>query len=609
MKYPTQSRFFRKQAILVAVALISALVALVLPFLVLTPNQSAWAVRKTSYWGMAGLLLLFVWFVRSEIKLRSPFRRLVSREWAVIGVALLCSIWTSVHSDFEYRILFDEYVIGGAALSYHCSSESGHGVMMPSSNGVVSPSWFVVDKRPNFFPFILSLVHGLVGYSPHNVFGLNVLLTFCLFLLLHYFVARIAGHRWGLFSQLAWAGLPLVGMSTTSGGYEIMNLGWILVLGLSGLHYLRTDGSRGLNLMIASSVILANCRYESILYTLIPVGLVAIKVGRERRLSLTPFAALSPLFLLFPLMSNRIFYSNEAFFQTDKGSFFGWDFFVSNLKAAGEFLFHNAGYLPNSLFVSVLGFVSFVILLPGLFRVWRSEQDGMVRNAACILVILTILVCSNTIMSLFIFWGAWPDLTTSRFSLPLHLLMVVTIPISWRMVLGPKTIPLWVCSLPVIYIGAWGACVSGRQMLRPTLPASYGYNWMLNEPPSFWDKDQTLVISEGTLGAVLFGYYSFSIPKNDEWFRDRLHEFQESRILPDIVFAEYHAESPFRGGTGKDFGHVLPDFLILDTQDSKRFTFDLEFRLSRLLGLKMPVPKAMTESEMTASQPIIPDEI
>ena len=131
---------------------------------------------------------------------------------------------------------------------------------------------------------------------------------------------------------------------------------------------------------------------------------------------------------------------------------------------------------------------------------------------------------------------------------------------------------------------------------------------MLKEPPSFWIKIRPLSFRGASRSGVVW-VLQFSIPKNDEWFRARLHEFQESSILPDIVFAEYHAESPFRGDTGKDFGHVLPDFLILDTQDSKRFTFDLEFRLSRLLGLKMPVPKARTESELTASQPIVPDEL
>lgn len=585
----------RRQLLYISIGLASGMVAILLPFVFFTPNHSIQGVRLLGYWGMLVLLLLFVWFVRDELKSRCFLKDILLRHRIGALMAVMLSCFVSAQSKYEYRILFDEYVINSVAMNLHLRGEAMQSLFNRGPNNVSTPIIAKVDKRPVFFPFVLSLVHGLKGYSPYNVFFLNFLLTVCLFLLLYWIISYVAGRKWGLFAQIVLAGLPLLGLSSTSAGYEIMNLCWILVLTLAALHYLRSVGSGGIDVMIVSALILSNCRYESILYCLIPPVLMLVKTCRERKLCLTPFSAISPLLLVFPLMSNRVFYSNDHFFQTDKDSFFGFEHYLSNIKAAGLYLFDIDGRYSNSLLLSVLGVIAILFLLFGTLFWRRPGSDTMKTDVQWILLLLMVCVLSNTIMALSIFWGAWTDSVTTRFSFPLQLLFVIVIPFSWFLIVGKRPLSSWVLALPVLYIIAWGSCVSGRELIRPRLHAPYGFNWILDEIPSGWDKDDTLVFSGGALGSTLFGYYSVYTEKDERWLRDSLNAQLEMGIFRKIVFAEYSGRNPFKASDGNSYDDQWLDYVIRDVTDRKRFDFDLEFCLSEFRGVKMPVP--MKESE------------
>lgn len=586
----------RKQLLYVLIGFVSVILVLSLPFVFFSTNDSIQGVRHFSYWGMLTLCLLFVWFFRTELKYRPVSMMVLRREWMGVLIALMCSLWTLVHSKMEYRILLDEYVLNSTALNLHFGAKATHSVFTRGPNGVSIHLKSTVDKRPAFFPFILSIVHGVVGYSPDNVFFLNFVLTYAMFLILHCFVSSIAGRRWGVFSQLSLVGLPLLGLSSTSAGYEIMNLCWILVLIMSGLYFLRSGGWRGLDLMIVSSLILANCRYESILYTVIPVVLVVVKVFDTRSIHLTPFASISPLLLLFPLMSNRVFYSSDRFFQTDRDSFFGMNHYLVNIKAAGVYLFDVTGKFSNSPFLSVLGVLGILLLLWGLiFRRIREVDGGRVK-VQWILVLIMAIVLANTIMALSVFWGSWTDPITSRFSLPLHMLMVLIFPLSWYLVFGKTVLPKWSVVLPLFYILGWGSCVSGREMVRPRLYAVFGYNRILKEWPPEWNKDDTFVFSKGSIGTSLFGCYGEFAEDDEDRMRSLVESVRSNGVFDKIVFADYYWNNPFKGkGTKGQFGSFT-DSLILDVKDSWRYDFDYEFRVCDYLGMKMPVPNAKPES-------------
>jgi len=584
-------------------ALLACLFVFILPFAILTSDQSAWMIQKTSYWAMALILFLFVWVIRKELKLLDiRYFEIVRNNIVPIAIAFFCTVVVCVHFSYEYRILFDEYVLGGTSLMYHTKGEAFHGSFLPFRDGISSVSWSVVDKRPCFFPFILSLIHGLFGYSPNNVFALNTVLSFCLFLLVYGFVASVFGRRWGVFCQLVIAGLPLLGLSATSGGYEVMNLCFITVLSIAGLRYLRSEGVRGLDFLVMSAVVLANCRYESIIYSLIPILLFVYKSLRDRRLWMDRIASIGPVFMLYPLMNNRVFYSKDAFFQTSKEDFFGLNYLIDNTRAAFEFVFDFNGYLPNSLFISLFGGFGLLVFVLNSMSFWSLKECVLDRDVRLLLISLVFSVLLITVLALSMFWGAWTDIMTSRFSLPLHLLFVFLIPFSWHAIFGDFQSPKYLFLLPLIYLFGIGFSLNARQLAIPRLSAAYGYNWILKEPPSNWSKDETLVVSEGSLGAEMYGYYSIPLSFVSKSGKI-LKEFSERPFFSNIVFAEYHEESPFNGEAYNSDGVEIPEFLILETEDERRFLFDYVFKLSRLTGMKMPVPeKSLPVTRLTETR-------
>ena len=601
----------KSQKVHIIVGLASALVAVLLPFVVFSENDSVQAVKHFGYWGMLSLLMFFLWFLLYEIPSVYSLVKIVCKEWLPIVVSVMCSLYFMAHYKFEYRILFDEYVISNISLSMSARNKAASSSYEPHANAVVEPIVSKVDKRPVFFPFALSVVHDILGYSPYNVFLLNSILTFVLFLLLYRFVSSLAGKIWGLFSQLSLAGLPLVAMSSTSAGYEIMNLCWILVVCFFGVKYLFSDGTRYLDLFLVSVLILANCRYESILYSVVSVGVFLYKGLRDRSVAITPFASLSPLFLLFPLMSNRVFYSSEDHFQTTKDSFFGLDYFLKNFEGAFRFLFDISGIYSGSIFVSVFAVLACVLLGVGVYSmIFRENRDRVGLGLLFFLVMFGAVVLANTCMALSMFWGDWRDPTTSRFSLPLHLLLVLLLPWSWSIVTNSKRPPWWIPALPMLYIVAWASCVSGREMVRPRFLGSYTYNKVFDEVLMDWNNDDTFVMTSATLGAALFGFYSESLVNSEQINRQLVNRQIGTGIYSRVLFSRLDSSSPFGGQTidafmggedGFENSKECSGFIIMDPVYRKKYMFDQEFCIGVIKGLKMPVPSADTVQVPEAS--------
>src|SRR6185436_2307184 len=95
----------------------------------------------------------------------------------------------------------------------------------------------IVDKRPLFFPFLLSLVHDVGGYRPANAFILNGILSF-VFLGLVFVTGRmLAGRVAGWLGVALFAGLPLLAQNSTGGGFELLNLVMLLATLLLGVRF------------------------------------------------------------------------------------------------------------------------------------------------------------------------------------------------------------------------------------------------------------------------------------------------------------------------------------------------------------------------------------
>src|SRR6202040_3065544 len=100
------------------------------------------------------------------------------------------AVWSD---SFKHKILFDEFVIQGTAYYMHITKQVSTILRAYNIAGTWLPIDPYLDKRPYFFPFLVSLLHDLTGYRIANMFALNVACAAALLGLLYWFAREIAG--------------------------------------------------------------------------------------------------------------------------------------------------------------------------------------------------------------------------------------------------------------------------------------------------------------------------------------------------------------------------------------------------------------------------------
>lgn len=420
-------------------AVTSSVAAAGLGFFACTPAQAERLIHRFGYYGMAGT---FVWFVvaavaawresrnvptaeEAAIPPVAGWRGWIQRPWfgpavVVAGATLLCLLAEPARA----KVLYDEYVLQATALQMHWTREVGTLVRGYDINGVFMPIDAYLDKRPYFFPFVLSLVHDLTGYRPGNVYWLNAALTPAVLALIHLLASRLTSRRGGMLAVALLGPLPLLAQNTTGAGMELLNLAMLLLaIWLGTLAAERPTASR-LGVFVLAVVLLAESRYESALY----VGSAAVVLGviwwREKRL-LLPWAVIAAPLLLIPVALHQlVLTSNRALWELPKNldSRFSADHVAGNVGHALSFLFSTAREIPNSVYLTALGTAG--LLLAAGHLVLRPVRS-LTSPVRWVLAAFSLGIFTNLGLLMFYFWGGLDDPLVSRLALPFLALLAL----------------------------------------------------------------------------------------------------------------------------------------------------------------------------------------
>jgi hypothetical protein len=158
----------------------------------------------------------------------------------------------------------------------------------------------VIDRRPSLFPFLVSLIHVVRGYSYTNVFLFN-LLVLPVFVLVAYRVAKgIGGEIVGIVAGLFVAAHPITLISMRSGGFDFLAALFALLVAQSFLAHSKSPSAERLAVLWMNLCMFAEIRYETALF--LPPVIVLLLVFRLVKWEhLKPFSlvyALSPAYLL-----------------------------------------------------------------------------------------------------------------------------------------------------------------------------------------------------------------------------------------------------------------------------------------------------------------------
>jgi hypothetical protein len=403
----------------------------------LTGDQALRFITRAGYWFELFAALILGWALyRTTRMVWMEMNWTKTDLWC--GVALVAfGLILIVHEPAGFKILMDEIHLLGTSMAMHVERAAYVPQRAYDLQGIFELMGGLVDKRPLFFPFLVSILHDVTGYRPENPFYLNAFLTWFLLGLSYLGGRALGGWRAGLLAALWWTTLPLLGQNARGGGFELLNIVMILLTALlAGCYYQRRDAT-SMIAMVYNGLLLAQTRYESPLF-LFPVALVLILVWwEEGRLHLPWAVVVAPLFLLPVPLLIRVFQirpeSWEMASKPGTSAVFSITNIPDNMGHALAFWFNTGVEQPNSSVLAGGGLIALAFCLVRLRRWisnWRAEPVA-VRTAllfmAALLMHLVLMLCY--------FWGRFDEPVIRRLSLPAYVLMV------FAMILAVRDLP------------------------------------------------------------------------------------------------------------------------------------------------------------------------
>ena len=584
--------------------LLTALLAVLLGFVSIPDSLAIGLVSKVGFWFV---LVAFVLWLRSLWQTLAPDVRAIpwrTLDWLSIAIVLVGGVVLIAHESFGFKIVMDEIMLLGTSMSMHLDKSALAPLRGNDIQGAFVILEGIVDKRPLFFPFLVSLLHDLFGYRPANAFVLNGVLTFVFLGLVCLTGRMLAGRMAGWLGVVLFTGLPLLAHNSTGGGFELLNLTMILAAMLLGVRWVRQRDAASLTAFCFTGLLMAQVRYESVIF-LLPVAVLVLFVWfQEQRVILSWPVIFAPLLMVHYPLQHRIFDLRstawEMFSKPGYTKPFALEYIPENLGHALKFFFGAASDQPNSIVLSALGMIAvpfFVLLVLKRLRGLSGEPPESVS-----VVVFSLGFALQFLLLMCYFWGKFDDAVIRRLSLPTHLAMVIALlailpqfsrPLVMRSLLLVAAIGLLARSVPSMAAHAYS------QEYTPGRETAWRRAFMAAQPrPDYLmiDNDSTLwvthkVSATPTVVAVK--------RREDIAFHLRNRTFSGVYVFQRLTINPETSERTLR--EGDDLG---PEF-VLETVTEERLHMLTVSRISRVteirsdgvaISTRTPVPAGETKS-------------
>jgi Dolichyl-phosphate-mannose-protein mannosyltransferase len=590
---------------LLLLTILNGLLAVLIGFVAVPPAQALWLVKFCGYWLMLATAAWAAWQIG-----RVLWRGLQGWRWDRAEFPALASIpagWVLllVHESFGFKILMDEIMLLGTSMSLHFDKL----VQTPFRGHDLQGAYVLldgmVDKRPYFFPFLLSVLHDVGGYRPENVFVLNAALALLLLIAVYAVGRKLAGPNAAALGVLLLAGLPLLAQNATGGGFELLNLLMISLAIWLGIRFAETRQPADLSAFCLAGVLLAQTRYESALFIL-PVALVILWVWwQEGKPVLSWTLAFTPLLLLPVPLLQKVFQLRQAswemFSKPGVEQPFAPSFIVVNVAHAWGYFFDNTGGQPNSLLLSSLGLLGLAFLLMHLVRLIPKLRSAAAPTVVASIFSVSLLALFGLLMCYF--WGKFDDPVITRLSLPLHLLFVLAL---WLVVPAfPNPARVWRALL----------LLAGLQIFTLSIPAMASHAYTLNYVHGrevAWRREfidqhplrDYLVVDPSSIFWITH-QVSSTPPEQARAHKEKLIFHRQNRSFAQIYVYQRFDVDPATGRLKlvADFDPG-PDYVLETVVERRLHPFSLS-RISRVVDIK---GGATTPAPAEAPAPPLSDE-
>lgn len=489
-----------------------------------------------------------------------------------------------------YKVLFDEAVIQSTAWNMHAEREVGYVNRMHEVEGVPRSLESALDKRPYFFPFLVSLMHDVAGVREGNAFALNLALMPVVLGLLWLLARRLAGAEGARVALVSLGAFSLLALNANGAGLEMLNLALILGVTLAACLYLENPDAPSLSVLVLTTVLLANTRYESAIY----VGCAALVIAegwrRAGRFILPPAAIFAPVLLIPYALHNTYLSGTPRLWELREGNEtrFSFDYLAANLGFARTFFFNVGPGVANSIWLTGAGLVAAAGLAVWAWRrktPWTRWSPSSSAVALCGLG-----VAGNLALLMAYYWGDLSDPVVSRLSLPFHALLALIVaaavglvPSAWRtrVASGAITVAL------LCYV-AWGLRVNQYLGKLNGLEVANRWEekWLAERGPA-----RRLIISDK--GPMLWFCRSQPAVTMVRVLRrpDALAFHLAHHTFDEVLVTQTLVPAPTQGGYWIAPEHRLPENYVLETLATRRFGTKID-RISLLKEIRPKEPSS-----------------
>ncbi|MGJ8638932.1 MAG: hypothetical protein ACSHYA_06025 [Opitutaceae bacterium] len=500
----------------------------------------------------------------------------------IVFVGLLSLVLLCIQ-PIGYKVTMDEPVLAATSLRMHEYKEVMTTVRSHDLQGVYTQLDAYVDKRPYFFPFLVSLLHDLTGYRSSNGFLLNILLT-PIVLSLTYLVGSWLWARYGGYiSCVLFSSVPLVSMNSTGGGFELLNLVMVLITTIAARVYFHHPTLRNQSILILLGLLLAQTRYESSLYILAVAGVIFCRWVIDRKIKISLVLIMAPLFMIPFALQQTIFNDYPGLWQLRDGAEqpFSLSFVSGNLISAKNYFFNVFDdQQPNSLLLSLLFCLSPFVAL-SLFRVFRLRIIKS-KNEALFVVPFLIVILANFCLLMSYHWGQMDEIVVTRIAMPFILLQVFVSVFALSLFSARKWFGKAIVLLTAFYFLCFTLPTAGRSDFLQRVPGQHRALWLLDNLDEY-RGESILVVSNMPLVTIAEKIPSIS-QRTAKKSKAQLAMHHEVGTFSEILFVYTLSNKSSEDGTHKPATPVLKDFKLKTLVETTMGTHGL-IRIARLEGV------------------------
>ena len=391
-----------------------------------------------------------------------------------------------------------------------------------------------MDRRPALFPFLVSLIHAVRGYSYTNAFHLNAIVIF-LFVFVAYRLAKsLGGEVFGILAGAFVLAHPIALLSARSAGFDVMAGFFGLVCVKHFLDYSREPTANRLALLWLNLCMLAHIRYEGAASLAASFAvLFALRMVKWEQVKPYIFVyAFTPIFLL-PRIWQTILKADDSE-QPLNATLFGWKHLSGNSRDYFGVLLKPFDFSrPHSPLLLALGLVGCLVVMRSLWKLAHERERKVAKERFAVFAIVWVGVMAAIFFPYF--WGKPFHPASARLFVPFD--AFIALMAAWLVALLCGRAPLWLVSLvaaAALFLHV-PVAAEGRLINELTLTRQAAQTWRYFA--QLHDKNIMVVTDRPGLFTVMdYGAADLSVAKQggDLLYELSRHLYRDMYVIQEI---------------------------------------------------------------------------